>query len=93
MINRKTLTIVATTIGFMWLLLGISCEKGGLTRSVDWDDYTEFMSDSIIMEDSIKMDDKSGISFEMESDSLKEDIEDVYFHAKEWGEERINVDL
>lgn len=93
MINRKTLTIVVITTGVMWLLLGVSCEKGELTRSVDLDDYTGLMSDSIIMEESIKMDDKSGISFEMESDSLKEDIEDVYFHSKEWEEQGMVVDL
>lgn len=93
MINRKTLTILATTIGFMLLLLGASCEKGELTRSVDWNDYTGLISDSIIMEESIKMDDKSGISFEMESDSLLEDIEDVHFHSKEWEEQGMVVDL
>lgn len=76
----------------MWLLLGVSCEKGEMVRSVDRDDYTGLMSDSIIMEES-KVEDESGISFEMESDSLQEDIEDVYFHSKEWEEEGIVVDL
>ncbi len=34
-----------------------------------------------------------GISFNLESDSLVEEVEEVYFEAKEWDEEKMNADL
>lgn len=37
--------------------------------------------------------DGNGISLVMESDSLEEDTEEVYFKAEEWGEETMDADL
>ena len=91
--NKKFVIFTVAITGIIWLLLGFSCEKAELIRSVDSNDFTGLMRDSIIIEESMKMDDKSGISFKMESDSLEEDIEDVYFNAKEWEEDEMNVDL
>lgn len=34
-----------------------------------------------------------GISFDMESDEMYEDVEELHFDAEEWGEERMDVDL
>ena len=85
--NQKNLPDVAMTILVIWSLLGFSCERVEMTRSGDWDDITVLRGDSAIIEE------KTGISFEMESDSLEEDIEDVYFNAKEWEEDGMNVDL
>lgn len=90
--NKIIVIFAAAITGLIWLLLGVSCEKGKMVSSLDMDDYTGLMSDSIIMEES-KLEDKSGISFDMESDSLKEDIEDVYFHSNEWEEDGMDVDL
>lgn len=35
----------------------------------------------------------SGFSLNLESDSLEEEIEELYFEAKEWEEEEMDVDL
>lgn len=83
----KKNNLVVPSIGFVWLLLAISCEKTELTRSIDWDENTD------IIEDSVKVNDKSGFSFELESDTLKEEIEEIHFHAKEWEEEDMSADL
>lgn len=66
--NKEILGVVIT--GFIWLLSGLSCEKMEITRSIEEDNETE------------KMDDESGVSFELESDSLKEDVEELHFIAK-----------
>lgn len=34
-----------------------------------------------------------GISFNLESDSLVEEVEEIYFEAKEWDEEEMDADL
>ena len=67
--------MVMTTIGLGWLLAGISCDEVELTPSIDCDEHTE------ITEDSVKIDEQSGISFELESDTLKEEIEEIHFQA------------
>ena len=85
--NQKNLPDVAMTILVIWSLLGFSCERVEMTRSGDWDAITVLRGDSAIIEE------KTGISFEMESDSLEEDIEDVYFNAKEWEEEGLDAYL
>lgn len=38
-------------------------------------------------------DDEAGISFVMESDSLEDEIEEIYFEASDWDEEGMDVDL
>lgn len=78
---------IITLIGFVWLLSGTSCEKEVMTRSMDWDEHTE------IIEDSVKVDGLSGISFEMGSDTLKEEIEEIHLHTKEWEDLSMNADL
>ena len=74
---RLHLTVMIT-IGVGWLIFGTSCDNVGLTRSrsMDWDEHTEGI------EDSVKADDQLEISFEMENDTLKEEIEEVYFNPK-----------
>lgn len=37
--------------------------------------------------------DELGISLNFDSDSLEEEIEEIYFNAEEWGEEGMDVDL
>lgn len=76
-----------TTIGLGWLLVGVSCDEVGLTRSMDWDEHIE------VIDDSVKADGQSGISFEMDSDTLKEEIEEVHFQAKEWESTDMDADL
>lgn len=34
-----------------------------------------------------------GISFDIESDEMYEDVEELHFDADKWGEERMDVDL
>lgn len=85
--RRYSCLMILTTIGLVWLLAGVSCEKTELTRSIDWDENTE------IIEDSVKVNDKSGFSFELESDTLKEEIEEIHFHAKEWEDVGMDADL
>lgn len=34
-----------------------------------------------------------GVAFEMDSDSLEDEIEEIYFEASEWDEEEMNADL
>lgn len=75
-------------IGTGWLLLSTSCEKTEITRSIDEDYETESLK-----HETGSIDIEEGISFEMESDSLDEDIEEVHFHANEWEEEGMAVDL
>lgn len=77
--NKTILGVIIT--GFIGLLSGISCEKMEITRSMEENNETESMYY------------ESGISFDMESDSLEEDVEEVHFTAREWGEEGVNVDL
>lgn len=36
---------------------------------------------------------ESGISFDIESDEMDEDVEELYFESKEWDDEEMNVDL
>ena len=79
--------LIMTTIEFVLLLLGTSCEKEVITRSIDQDEYTE------IIEDSLKVDSQSGISLNMESDTLKEEIEEIHFQAKEWEDVGMDVDV
>lgn len=79
--NKNKAILGVVTTGFIWLLSGTSCEKTEITRSMEEDNETE------------RIDDKSGISLDMESDSLYEDIEEIHFNAEEWGEEGMDVDL
>lgn len=91
-LKRFISVIIVMTLGLIWLVLGISCEKAEITRSIDGIDYT-MTEDSILIKDTVKNDDKPGISFDIESDSLKEEIENIYFHPKEWEEEDTDIDL
>ena len=84
---RYLYLMAMTTIGLGWLTVGMSCDEVGLTRSMELDVYTE------ITKDSVKVEGQSGISFEMESDTLKEEIEEVHFQAKEWEDVGIDADL
>ncbi len=74
-------------IGALWLMLGMSCDRMELTRSVEEYDI------HAMTEDSAKIDDQSGISFELDSDSLEEEIENIYFESKEWEDEKMNAHL
>ena len=85
-LKRHLYFLIMTTVEFVWLLLGTSCEKEVITRSMDQNEYTE------IIEDSVKSDGQSGISFEMDSDTLTEEIEEVHFQAKEWEDVGMDAD-
>ncbi|MDE7351310.1 MAG: hypothetical protein K2N25_09595 [Muribaculaceae bacterium] len=52
-----------------------------ITRSGEVDDEIEVI------------DDQSGISFEMENDSLEDEIKNIIFDPQEWEEEGMGVDL
>lgn len=80
MIERKKELVVAIA-GFVSLMLGGSCEKVEITRSEEREEVIE------------NVDGKSGVSLEMESDSLLDDIENLNLDAEEWGEEGMDVDL
>ena len=58
-----------------------------MTRSVETYNQTS------MPEDSINAEDKSGIILELESDTLVEQIEDLYFLPQEWQEEEMHTDL
>ena len=78
-INYNVKTLLA---GFVWLILGgSSCEEVEPTRSICDIRETE------------RIDSISGISFELENDSLEEEVEDVYLDAKKWDEEDMGIDL
>lgn len=85
--DSKNYSIFASIVGILLLLLGPSCEKEVNTR------YLEVYYDNETIEDSIKSDDRSGITFTLESDSLTEEIEEIHFEADSWDEEGIDVDL
>ena len=85
--DRLTKFIINTVGFFSLILVVISCEKAELTRSGFIEEFTRET------EDTVTIDEKSGISFELESDSLTEEIEDIYFHAEEWEEESMDSDL
>ena len=38
-------------------------------------------------------DNNTSISFDIESDQMEEDVEEIYFEAKEWEEENMEEDL
>ena len=84
---KKQTSFIATIIGFSCIIALISCEKAELTRS------TETYNQTSMPEDSINAEDNSGIILELESDTLEEQIEDLYFQAQEWQEEELNTDL
>ena len=71
--NRKKTIRIVSIIGIAWLLSGTSCGKEEMTRSVD------MFEDAVMINDSVNIDDRTGVSFDMESDSLTEEIEEVYF--------------
>ena len=79
--NMKKTTVIEATVGIIWLLAGTSCEKEAITRSLDEDFEPE------------KIGSTSGISFELENDSLEEVIENIRLEAEEWKEESRGVDL
>lgn len=78
----KNSEMIAMAIGAMCLTLGISCEKTELTNYLEEDDHAVKTCDSVVAEDSVSIDDKSGIYFELESDSLEEQIEDVCLNSE-----------
>ncbi len=59
----------------------VSCEKQ--------DEPLSDMTRTIIEEG----DSLPGISFNLESDSLVEEVEEIYFEAKDWDEEEMDADL
>ena len=71
--NQKKTIIIVSIIGSAWLLSVTSCGKEEMTRSVD------MFEDTVMINDSVNIDDRTGVSFDMESDSLTEEIEEVYF--------------
>ena len=81
MVTKKKTIITTAIVGCVWLFLGISCEKVEITRSGEVDDEIEVI------------DDQSGISFEMENDSLEDEIKNIIFDPQEWEEEGMGVDL
>lgn len=81
MMNNKKVTAVVIMAGFLGLTLGVSCEKVELTRSMPDVGEPETI-DSI-----------SGISFELDNDSLEEEVEEVYLDAEKWEEEDMGIDL
>lgn len=85
--------VLTSIMGIIWLLSGISCEKEGMIRSIDPDVQNLMISDSVKFNDSGKSYEQSGISFEMESDSLKDEVEEINLGAKDWDEECMDVDL
>lgn len=91
--THKNYSIGASIIGITWLLSGISCEKEGMIRSIDPDVQNLMISDSVKFNDSGKSYEQSGISFEMESDSLQDEVEEINLGAKDWDEECMDVDL
>ena len=71
--NRKKTIRIVSIIGIAWPLLGISCGKEEVARSM------EMYDEPVMINDTVKIDDGPGVSFDMESDSLTEEIEEVYF--------------
>ena len=71
--NQNKTIISVSIIGIAWALLGISCGKEEVTRSM------EMYHEAVMINDTVKIDDGPGVSFDMESDSLTEEIEEVYF--------------
>lgn len=74
-------------LGSLLLPFATSCENTELTHSFDDD------GKAIMTEDSVNVDDEEGISLELESDSLEEQVEEIHFKAKDWEEEAMNADL
>lgn len=85
--NRFIKSATVSCIGIMWLMCGTSCDRMEVTPSEEVHDI------NVMAEDSTKIEDKSGISFVLDSDSLEDEIENVYFNASEWEEEKMNADL
>lgn len=85
--------MIVMMVGFILLLSVTSCEHEELTRSMDQDDYAIMIEDSLMTDDTVIIEEESGISFDMECDSLEDDVEEVRFIAKEWEEDGMEVDL
>ncbi len=73
--------IVIGTIS-IWFTLGMSCEKNEAYHFPESHDYTIMSEDTLDLNER-NMDEKSGISFDLESDSLEDEIENIFFFAKE----------
>lgn len=84
--DKRTLT-TATIIGSICLTFTTSCDNVELTRGGEIDDS------AVKTQDTTTIDERSGISLELESDSLAEEIEDIYFQPQEWEEESMYSDL
>lgn len=70
------------TFGIGILLLFSSCDRHDETYLIGKHRSSEDEEDSF-----------QGIDFVMDSDSLAEEIEEIYFKAEEWGEETMDADL
>ncbi|MBD5263188.1 MAG: hypothetical protein HDS39_03845 [Bacteroides sp.] len=78
--NIKNTAITA----MIWIVSGLlasSCEKSDIDLISDDNDGQE------------RKEDVSGISFDLKSDTLEEDIEYVYFEADEWKENEMGANL
>lgn len=71
----------------------MSCEKVEFKRSPERDNHAVRAEDSILIEDSGLLDEQPSISLELESDSLEDEVEEIYFYAEDWEEELIDTDL
>ena len=86
-------TIIPAAIVSVFLILVTSCEKMEVTRSTDNDNNGLRTWDSVVTEDSVDMNLGSGITFDLGSDSLEVEIEELHFQPKDWEEEIIHTDL
>lgn len=75
----------------MFLVLAVGIGTVVLFSSCDREDELYLLGKHRLNEEVDN--EESGISFDMESDEMDEDVEELYFDAEEWGEERMDVDL
>lgn len=74
-------TVIKAMIWIVYGFVAISCEKSDSDLIGNENDGIE------------RKEDISGISFDLESDTLEDDIEWVCFETDEWKEEEIGADL
>ncbi len=67
---------------FVVLIWGVSCEKEDISHSQGRDVGTKIYDSQP----------EPGISFDLESDSLEENVEEIYFEAKAWDEDEMDME-
>ena len=88
----KRASIYVTIIAIVGLTADMSCENSDLTLSESIENVEKTVN-STATGDSTNIDCYGGISFELESDSLEEAIEEIYFQPNGWEEAEIDTDL